>query len=201
MCLIATTPDFSHADGLFPSFCPFARAQYQGESNIDGFQGQWAGSRSYACRSRAAVLDWRSKFEDQPNLPVFYVELAACNNYDDAQVLFPPLRQAQRAVLSLPHTGFITALDVGIGGGVHSPIKRPDGERMALQIRAKVYAETGLQADGPALAAPPTVSFTSAAGTGAGAGGATAGGGGGAGVGGGGGGGGGGIIIISQFYQ
>jgi hypothetical protein len=130
---------------------------YQGESNLDSFQGTWAGSRSYACRSRAAVADWRDKF-DAPDLPVFYVELAATTNYDDAVVLFPPLRQSQRAVTSLPHTGFITAIDVGTkGGGVHSPTKVPDGQRLALQIRAKVYGEKGLQSDGPLLANPPTV--------------------------------------------
>jgi hypothetical protein len=130
---------------------------YQGESNLDSFQGTWAGSRSYACRSRAAVADWRVKF-DAPDLPVFYVELAACTNYDNAIVLFPLLRQAQRAVTSLPHTGYITAIDVGTkGGGVHSPTKIPDGERLTLQIRAKVYGETDIQADGPLLASAPVV--------------------------------------------
>jgi hypothetical protein len=38
------------------------------------------------------VLDWRQKF-GAPELPVFYVELAACNNYDGAQYSFPLLRQ------------------------------------------------------------------------------------------------------------
>ena len=87
---------------------------------------------------------------------MFYVELAACNNYDGAQYSFPLLRQAQRTVLSLPGpTGFITAIDVGIGGGVHSPIKLPDGQRMGLQLLEKVYNQTGLHADGPTLALAP----------------------------------------------
>jgi hypothetical protein len=66
--------------------------------------------------------------------------------------------QSTRAILSLPNTGFITAIDVGIGGGVHSPNKVPDGERMALQLRAKVYKEPGVIADGPTLASPPQAS-------------------------------------------
>lgn len=132
---------------------------YQGESNLDGFQGTWAGPRVYACRARAAVADWRAKFE-APNLPVFYVELAACDNYDNAQQSFPLLRQAQRTVLSLPGiTGFITAIDVGIGGGVHSPIKVPDGQRLALQLLQKVYNVTGIKgADGPTLSGVPDAS-------------------------------------------
>jgi sialate O-acetylesterase len=65
---------------------------YQGESNLDPFEGEWAGARNYACRARAAVVDWRVKFE-QPDMPFFFVELAACNDYDDATVTFPLLRQ------------------------------------------------------------------------------------------------------------
>ena len=133
---------------------------YQGESNLDGFEGTWAGSRNYACRSRAAVVDWRAKFE-LPELPFFFVELAACNNYDSAQYTFPILRQATRAVLSLPNTGSITAIDVGIpSGGVHSPVKQPDGQRMGLQLRANVYGEN-VVADGPVLATPPKASGAS----------------------------------------
>ena len=98
-----------------------------------------------------------------PDLPVFYVELAACTSYDGASYSFPLLRQAQRAVLSLPNTGFITAIDVGGNhGSVHSPVKVPDGQRMALQLRAKVYGEHGLVADGPVLATAPLLSSSGA---------------------------------------
>jgi len=133
----------------------------QGESNLDSFEGTWAGPRNYACRARAAVLDWRAKF-GSPTLPFFFVELAACNNYDGAQYSFPLLRQASRTMLSLPHTGFITAIDVGSGGGVHSPIKVPDGLRLALQLRAKVYSQA-VVADGPTLAAAPAATTATGA--------------------------------------
>ena len=50
-------------------------------------------------------------------------------------------------------TGFITAIDLGIGGAVHSSVKQPDGRRMALQLLRKVYGQEDLIADGPTLAA------------------------------------------------
>jgi hypothetical protein len=129
----------------------------QGESNTDGFQGTLAGPANYACRMRAAVEDWRSKFQS-PLLPFFNVELAACNNYPDPKdnaLTWAPIRQASRSFLSLPGvTGFITAIDLGrAGGAVHSNVKQPDGHRMALQLLRKVYNRTDVLADGPTLAA------------------------------------------------
>lgn len=128
----------------------------QGESNTDSFQGTLAGPSNYACRMRAAVQDWREKFKS-PDLPFFNVELAACNNYPDPKdnaITWAPIRQASRSFLSLPGTnGFITAIDLGIGGAVHSSVKQPDGWRMALQLLSKVYGKSDVVADGPTLSA------------------------------------------------
>lgn len=130
----------------------------QGESNTDAFQGTLAGPANYACRMRAAVQDWRAKF-GSPMLPFFNVELAACNNYPDPAdnaVTWAPMRQASRSFLSLPGTtGFVTTIDVGMAdGAVHSNIKQPDGQRLALQVLRKVYSRP-VVADGPSLAESP----------------------------------------------
>lgn len=126
---------------------------YQGESNMDTFQGSIPGPANYACRIRAAVSDFRDLF-NHPSLPFFNVELSACNNYPTVSInshSWAYMRQASRSFLSMPFTtGFITAIDVGTkGGGVHSPEKQPVGHRMALQLLKKVYGQEVL-ADGPA---------------------------------------------------
>jgi hypothetical protein len=75
-------------------------------------------------------------------------------NAVDNALTWAPIRQASRSFLSLPGvTGFITAIDLGIGGAVHSSVKQPDGRRMALQLLRKVYGQEDLIADGPTLAA------------------------------------------------
>jgi len=87
---------------------------------------------------------------------------SACNNYPDPAdnaLTWAAIRQASRSFLSLPGpVGFITAIDLGIGGAVHSPVKQPDGRRLALQILRKVYGRHDIVADGPTLDTPgPTV--------------------------------------------
>ena len=137
--------------------CAETSWRWQGESNTDSFQGTLAGPANYACRMRAAVQDWRDKLHS-PKLPFFNVELAACNNYPDPAdnaLTWAAIRQASRSFLSLPGpVGFITAIDLGIGGAVHSPVKQPDGRRLALQLLRKVYGREGIVADGPTLDTP-----------------------------------------------
>ena len=87
---------------------------------------------------------------------------SACNNYPDPAdnaLTWAAIRQASRSFLSLPGpVGFITAIDLGIGGAVHSPVKQPDGRRLALQLLRKVYGRHDIVADGPTLDTPgPTV--------------------------------------------
>ena len=87
---------------------------------------------------------------------------SACNNYPDPAdnaLTWAAIRQASRSFLSLPGpVGFITAIDLGIGGAVHSPVKQPDGRRLALQLLRKVYGRHDVVADGPTLDTPgPTV--------------------------------------------
>jgi hypothetical protein len=115
---------------------------YQAESNTDlGFEANAstyiAGPTNYACRIPAFVSDLRRQFA-QPALPFFYVEVAACDTYPEAQIadaVWPLLRQSQRAVLRLPGTGFATAVDLGFStGGVHSPRKQEVGRRLGLLL-------------------------------------------------------------------
>lgn len=135
---------------------------YQGESNTDSFQGTYPGPANYACRMKTAIKDWRNLFTS-PNLPIFYVELAACNSYPSEkanQYTWTYIRQASRSALTLPKTGFITALDVGTNNGaVHSNVKQPVGWRLSLQLLVKVYKRTDLVADGPTLARAPSLTL------------------------------------------
>ena len=118
---------------------------WQGESNADGaFGSMQASASNYACRVRAAVKEWRRVFEDE-RLPFFYIELAACSKGEACRVGWPALRQAQRAVLTLNDTGFVSAVDLG-AEGAHSPLgslhtDRHEmlGRRVASSLRRFVY--------------------------------------------------------------
>ena len=135
----------------------FAAALFmQGESNMDEFQGALAGPLNYACRFPAAVADIRNLLGlADPPLPFFFVELAACDDYD-ANVQWGYIRTAQRAALLLPEVGFATAIDAGTrGGGVHSDQKQPVGHRLALHLLRRLYGRADLAVAGPVLAARP----------------------------------------------
>ena len=115
-----------------------AMVWYQGESNLDTFEDSaLSGPMNYACRFPTSVQDWRNTFNQQ-NLPFVYVELAACDNYPSAQIneiSYPDMRMAQRSVLTLNKTNFVTAIDLGNEDhGVHSVIKIPLAERVAVAV-------------------------------------------------------------------
>ena len=70
----------------------------------------------------ALIADWRAKF-DLPDLPFFFVQLAAYGWHD-----YTHLRQAQTAALQLPGVAMATAIDLGDmkspEGGIHPRLKQ-----------------------------------------------------------------------------
>jgi sialate O-acetylesterase len=119
---------------------------YQGESNT-GRAGQ------YEALLRAMITDWRARW-GQPELPFLLVQLA---NYMEASAEpmesgWAELREAQRRVLSLPHTGMAVTIDVGEWNDIHPLDKQTVGERLALEARRVAYGEGGLLSAGPLFA-------------------------------------------------
>lgn len=117
---------------------------YQGESNVGAYP-------QYEQRFRAMIRQWRAQWQ-QPDLPVFYVQLA---NYLPKQPTPQPsswagLREAQAAVLTEPNTAMVVAIDTGEWNDIHPVDKRTLGSRMALAARALVYGEA-VEYRGPVL--------------------------------------------------
>ena len=118
---------------------------YQGESNVPR-------AAAYAGAMRRLVTDWRSLWQ-QPTLPFLYVQLAAflplASNTHTGSA-WAELRDAQRQVLALPHTGMVVATDVGDANDIHPRNKRAIGDRLAGLALRDVFGRK-LPADGPVL--------------------------------------------------
>lgn len=113
---------------------------YQGESNT-------ARHAHYAALHLALVRDWRTRF-GQGLLPFYFVQLANHRATPD----WPKLREAQARLLCEPETGMVVSIDVGDPNDIHPRNKRAIGHRLSLLARARTYGESGVVADGPALA-------------------------------------------------
>ncbi|QHI68712.1 sialate O-acetylesterase [Tichowtungia aerotolerans] len=81
----------------------------------------------------------RRKFED-PNLPVYIVQLAGYGANDDRN-LWAQFRQIQQDFLELPYTGIGTAYDVGEEKDLHPLNKKPVGTRLALSALNQTYGK------------------------------------------------------------
>lgn len=80
------------------------------------------------------------------SLPFYSVEMHNRKERQRAPVEPSPLcliRAAQTAALSLPKTGVVAAIDVGVEDA-HFPNKKPIGERLAGLAFADVYDRPGL---------------------------------------------------------
>jgi len=135
---------------------------YQGESNLDTFQDSaMDGALNYACRFKEALQDWREIFKQA--LPFVYVELAACDNYPDEDIsraLYPSARLAQRSILTLPNTSFVTAIDLGNADhGVHSLLKVELSERVGSAVISLIFDQT-MPATSPAVVSTTLSSIT-----------------------------------------
>jgi len=112
---------------------------YQGESNVG--EGM-----AYAEKMKALISGWRKKF-GRRDLPFYYVQIPP---YDyGEETLLPSLWEAQEACLSIPHTGMITAVDMGDPKELHPPRKREIGERLALLSLWDTYGRNDVRWSGP----------------------------------------------------
>jgi len=118
---------------------------YQGEENSTR-------AAAYAEGFKRLIQDWRDQFDD-PNLPFFFVQLAAWMPLADnkpGQGNWAELRESQAAALALPHTGMATAIDIGDEVDIHPRDKRTLGHRLAA-LALKEFGLRAAPASGPRL--------------------------------------------------
>ena len=136
-------------NGMIQPLLPFAlrgAIWYQGENN--------AGDRLYVEKKRAMLADWR-KFFGNPELPFYFVQLAAWQKPDDNPAHtddWAIVREQQLRCLALPHTGLAVAIDVGDADDIHPRNKADVGERLALWALANDYGKP-VEPSGPLFSA------------------------------------------------
>lgn len=109
---------------------------YQGESNAERMEVH---ERLFPL----LVDSWRSYFES-PQLPFYYVQLSSLN-----RSCWPVFRDSQRRLATCREgLGMAVSSDLGDSLDVHPRLKKPIGERLALQALEKYYGHP-LKADGP----------------------------------------------------
>lgn len=105
---------------------------YQGESN----NGE---GMLYRDKMEALVNGWR-KVWNQPELPVYFVQLAPYNYGGDGERL-AKIWEAQTASLGIPHTGMAVTVDIANINDIHPTNKQDVGKRLALWALAKDYGK------------------------------------------------------------
>ncbi|UOQ67947.1 sialate O-acetylesterase [Hymenobacter volaticus] len=124
---------------------------YQGESNCF-----LAETSTYTHKMKTLIESWRAAWQDSA-LPFYYVQLAPFKYSEskDTKVplnreTLPKFREAQEAVLQLPHTGMIVTTDLATKlDDIHPPFKWEIGRRLALVALASTYARKDVEAAGP----------------------------------------------------
>lgn len=96
-------------------------AWYQGESNS---RRPWA----YRQALQDLITAWRQDFGN-PNAPFLVVEIAPYGGYEYERAAW--LREAQSLARQLPHTGYVTTVDIGEFVDIHPAAKKAVGERLA----------------------------------------------------------------------
>ncbi|MGI4737900.1 MAG: sialate O-acetylesterase [Janthinobacterium lividum] len=116
---------------------------YQGESNVGR-------PDDYYALTSGIVKDWRAHFQ-QPNLPFLYVQLANINaaRKEPGESNQAMVRDAQRRLLTLPHTGMAVISDVGEWNDIHPLDKQTVGHRLAVAAEKVAYGDTKVVASGP----------------------------------------------------
>lgn len=115
------------------------------------YQAEGDTGRAAAYRSEfpALINAWRQRW-GQPELPFLFVQLP---NYevpnDTGGLKWADLRDAQAAALSLPATGMVVTIDVGMANEGHPPDKTAIGERLARLALVDVYHASAGNATGP----------------------------------------------------
>jgi sialate O-acetylesterase len=120
---------------------------YQGESNVPR-------AARYAAAQRRLIADWRAHW-GQATLPFYYVQLASFLPLARNTLAGSPwaeLREAQREVLDMPHTGMAVAIDVGDADDIHPRNKQAVGDRLARLALRDGFGQP-VVAQGPVLRA------------------------------------------------
>ena len=116
---------------------------YQGESNTGR-------PDDYYALASTLVQDWRTHFQ-QPGLPFLYVQLANINaaRKEPGESNQAQVRDAQRRLLALPHTGMAVITDVGEWNDIHPLDKQTVGHRLALAAQKVAYGDAKVVSSGP----------------------------------------------------
>ncbi|MDB6005386.1 MAG: hypothetical protein JWR15_2373 [Prosthecobacter sp.] len=94
----------------------------------------------YAELIQTLIRTWRAHWHAE--LPFYYVEMNNMHPLQTEPDEDKPLqwiREAQNAALTLPKTGVVTAIDLGIAENAHFPVKKPVGDRLANLALSEVY--------------------------------------------------------------
>jgi len=119
---------------------------YQGENNA----GSVHDGDQYLAKKAAMIADWRKWFNN-PDLPFYFVQLAAWQQPNDNAGhvdSWAHFRNAQRRCLTIPHTGMASAVDIGDADDIHPKNKYDVGERLARWALAKEYGKE-IETSGP----------------------------------------------------
>ncbi|MGI4863368.1 MAG: sialate O-acetylesterase [Janthinobacterium lividum] len=133
-------------NGLVAPVLPFALKGvlwYQGESNTSH-------PIDYYALTSSLIADWRNHFH-QPALPFLYVQLANINpaKKEPGESNQAQVRDAQRRLLAVPHTGMAVISDVGEWNDIHPLDKQTVGHRLALAAERVAYGDKRVVAEGP----------------------------------------------------
>jgi sialate O-acetylesterase len=119
-------------NGLIHPLLPYALRGviwYQGEGD--------AGLYAYYVKAFPALItSWRTLF-GQGDFPFYWVQLSSYG--DNVSTLWPFMREAQNAALSLPNTGHAISMDLGQPKNIHPQRKQEIGRRLARIALARTY--------------------------------------------------------------
>lgn len=115
---------------------------YQGESNSSQ-------PELYAQLFEAWVNQWRTFFAN-PDMPVYYTEIAPYQSANKDEINLPLFRESQlKSMQQLSNVGMAFTTDIGNEKFIHAPEKQKVGERLAYWALAKTYGIKGISYCGP----------------------------------------------------
>lgn len=115
---------------------------YQGEANRND-------PTTYESYFNEMSKQWRSHF-NQPDLPIYYVELAPFQEGNVMDEKLPVFWEVQMNILKkTPHVGMAFTNDLGDLKYIHAPRKQEVGERLAYCALNKTYGRTEIACYGP----------------------------------------------------